>query len=290
MTTASATISSGVTDTTTLRAAGSAISGLFSTAGLTKASDTGQVNWTTITWTTGTSTLGFEIWKCNDSLQSTKPVYMKVTYTQTSNVIRISTVQLATGTDGAGTLNGVVGISLSASSSSVSASTTTWVACGDGSGISFCSSQSIVTTANSVFFWFDRSRDGTGVITSESVNFGTCQQGGVTSSNTGTIEFTSGVAHNSSSNGGAILAPVNNLVTTLSTGTDVYVVPCTYGANGKLLPPPLALVGYINGDIAAGSTITVSSIDGSSHTFLCLGLVGTLNNGGTALVPAMRWE
>jgi hypothetical protein len=288
MTTASASVNNAVTDNTSLRAAGAAISGLFSAAGLVKASDTGQIDWTTVTWTTGSPALGYEIWKCNDSLQATKPIFIKVVYGQVSNVIRVSTVQLATATNGAGTLSGVVGISMTVSPSSPSASVTTWVACGDGSSLSFCSSQSVINAANSAFFWLERSRDATGTISSESVNFGTCQGGGITSSNTGTIEFTAGVAHNSSGNGGSILPPVNSLVTTLSNGTDVYVVPCTFGANGKLLPPPLAVVGYINGDISVGSTISVASLDGSAHTFLCLGTVGTLNVQGMA--PAMRWE
>ena len=84
---------------------GSAISSALTTIGLTNTSDTGQINWTTVTRPTANTMAGYEIWRFNDTLQSTRPIFIKLEYGTGSNVLYPHMVaSIGTGSDGAGTL------------------------------------------------------------------------------------------------------------------------------------------------------------------------------------------
>ena len=82
---------------TGFRAWGSELSNNFSAVGLVNhTADTGQINWATANVPASSGVYaGYEIWKFNDSLQSTSPIYMKVEYgtygySATSPSLRIS--------------------------------------------------------------------------------------------------------------------------------------------------------------------------------------------------------
>jgi hypothetical protein len=93
------------------RAWGSEFNAKLTAAGLVNTADTGQINWTTVT-RPGTSTNGgFEIWKLNDSLFGTAPVYFRFDYgTNTgANTPRIQ-VTMGTATNNSGTLSGTASI------------------------------------------------------------------------------------------------------------------------------------------------------------------------------------
>ena len=82
------------------------VSQSFATLGWVQASDTGQINWSTVV-STGVikSWPGFEIWKMNDPLQSSCPCFVKVTYGTgpTANAWAMQ-FQLGLGSDGVGNL------------------------------------------------------------------------------------------------------------------------------------------------------------------------------------------
>jgi hypothetical protein len=82
----------------------SAISGWFATAGWTQSTDTGQVNWSTISTVPGSNTYVYEIWEPNDGLTN---FFVKVEYgnvnTANAPAMRLS---LGSSTNGAGTLTG----------------------------------------------------------------------------------------------------------------------------------------------------------------------------------------
>ena len=89
----------------TFRAWGSAINNALTTVGLTQTADTGQVNWTTVTRPGTNTTAGYEIWRFNDSLQATAPIFIKLSYgTATSALFPRLLCDIGTGSDGAGTL------------------------------------------------------------------------------------------------------------------------------------------------------------------------------------------
>lgn len=106
----SASTSNIVCDSSTLtnfKAWAQAISSFFSTAGWTQSSDTGQVNWGTISAVPGSGAYMYEVWEPNDGLTN---FYLKVEYGNFSGQTNCPTVRLTLGTatNGAGTLTGYV--------------------------------------------------------------------------------------------------------------------------------------------------------------------------------------
>lgn len=97
---------------TLIKAWGSAINAGLSAVGLVQTTDTGQINWstTTVTATTTNQTLGYEVWRFNDSLQSTAPVFIRLAYGTTPNGATYCalTMSVGTGVDGAGNLTGLI--------------------------------------------------------------------------------------------------------------------------------------------------------------------------------------
>jgi len=80
----------------------------MSTIGLVQTSDTGQVNWTTATKPGSNTTTDYEIWRFNDSLQGTAPIFIKLFYgTGVSTSYPAMKIQVGTGSNGSGTLTGL---------------------------------------------------------------------------------------------------------------------------------------------------------------------------------------
>jgi len=85
-----------------------AISTMFTTAGWTQTSDTGQVNWSSIASVPGSGAFVYEIWRANDGLGFTD-YYVKIEYGNVSGTncpsIRLT---MGIGSNGAGTLTGFI--------------------------------------------------------------------------------------------------------------------------------------------------------------------------------------
>lgn len=77
--------------------------------GLTKTTDTGQINFTTVLRPAVANTAaGYEIYRFNDALQATAPVFFKIEYGIGSNAnMPMMWVTVGTGTTGAGVINGI---------------------------------------------------------------------------------------------------------------------------------------------------------------------------------------
>lgn len=74
--------------------------------GWVKTADTGQINWSTVTKPTVANTVaGYEIWRMNDALQATAPIFLKIEY-GTGAAATNSAIWITVGfsTDGAGNL------------------------------------------------------------------------------------------------------------------------------------------------------------------------------------------
>jgi hypothetical protein len=97
-------------DDATFRAWGSGIAAQIAAMGLVQTSDTGQINWATVARPAVNTIAGYEIWRFNDALQATKPVFIRLDYGTYTPVDRPRLItRVATATDGAGTLTGQVG-------------------------------------------------------------------------------------------------------------------------------------------------------------------------------------
>lgn len=92
------------------RSFGSGISTALAAIGLVQTSDTGQVNWTTVTRPVSNSTVaGYEIWRFNDALQGTYPLFLKVEYgSLTSITLGQVWLTIGKGSNGSGTLTGII--------------------------------------------------------------------------------------------------------------------------------------------------------------------------------------
>jgi len=88
---------------------GSRLSSEFANAGLVQTPDTGQINWASVTRPGTNSVAGYEIWRFNDTLQGTAPVFLKISYGtgNHANGPRL-TLQVGTGSDGSGNLTGIL--------------------------------------------------------------------------------------------------------------------------------------------------------------------------------------
>ena len=90
------------------RAWGSEIRDNFLAIGLVQTTDTGQVDWSTAEKPSVNNTLvGYEIWRFNDSLQATAPIFFKIEYyrSHSTTTIKIQ-IKVGTGSDGSGNITG----------------------------------------------------------------------------------------------------------------------------------------------------------------------------------------
>jgi hypothetical protein len=92
------------------RAWGSELNSKFAAVGMVQTSDTGQINWTTVTLPATNTASGYEIWKL-----SSGNLYFKITYA-TGNATGLPDIQpqVGTGSSGSGTLTGTVSTNQSA--------------------------------------------------------------------------------------------------------------------------------------------------------------------------------
>ena len=101
------------TSDATFRAWGSDIAAKLAIAGLVQTPDTGQVNWATVARPAASAYGGYEVWRFNDTLQGSAPVFIKIEYgasnNQTTPAIRVT---VSSGTNGAGTPTGLVSAAL----------------------------------------------------------------------------------------------------------------------------------------------------------------------------------
>jgi hypothetical protein len=87
------------------------VAGVFALASTwTNTADTGQINLTTVTRPTVANTSqGYKIYSMNDTLQATKPVFVKIEFGSGSNAAYPALwLTIGTGSDGAGNLTGVL--------------------------------------------------------------------------------------------------------------------------------------------------------------------------------------
>jgi hypothetical protein len=183
MTATSWTVSSaiGVSDAA-FRAWGQAISTALAALGLVQTADTGQINWSTVTKPTVTATAqGYEVWRFNDALQATAPIYVKIEYGSATSSFTAPGVwvTVGTGSNGAGTITGT-------DIANVSGAVTGRLAClqnggtgstaisyatadADGSALALALHPNAGTSNTGMYVLIERTRDWSGVATGDGV-------------------------------------------------------------------------------------------------------------------------
>lgn len=179
-TTFSAAPYNGVSTTgTEIRAWVQAIHTALTAIGLVQTADTGQINPATVTNAAATDTeSGYEVWRFNDTLQATAPVFVRIGYGRANGTTCPQLwVTVGKGTDGAGTITGVlIPRTRTGGSDNSGTSTTTatgYASSGDGSMLAlfpFIMYASGAPTAALPGFVLDRSRDASGAPTGDGVS------------------------------------------------------------------------------------------------------------------------
>lgn len=276
------------------RALGIAINAAFAAIGLVQTADTGQANWATQTFPTlGTYTGGYEIWRFNDALQGSAPIFFKIEYgsgnSGGSNGVN-NNMQLritwGTGSNGAGTITGpgsaVAGMVLCGVSAT-------------GSITAITSYVSMVGGKLSVALFADGLAPG---------HFGihrTCDTTGADTA-TGALAFWTAAGSNMYCTG--VNFSTSTVVYSTQTGVNMLRVgnvaaSQVAGSNSAYLAwnampapvPHIGVCGVIGGEIAIGSTFTATLFGSTPHTYIYLGGRGFgAWPAGSGLASCILWE
>lgn len=293
MTTSSPAIMWGTT-TAAFRTAGAAVSTALAAVGLVKTADTGQIDWTTVNWPGSLNTdAGYEIWRFNDSLQATVPVYLKMTWGEgSSSGFNRLTVAVGTGTNGAGTLTGLTGTLFSVVDLAGSDTVIPQRLFGDGGSLAFL----FAATAGGTYSTYalvlviDRTRNSDGTANGDGLY--ACYGSGSSYSNVRSKiwNFVGGSVQGVIS--AAPAYPLNYGYSSAQYGGSVALMPHMVVVP-PLQAPALACLTYWPADLPRFRPVTVTHL-GSSHTYLPLGSLAsgfdqyTSSSYVTSL--AIRWE
>lgn len=267
---------------------GSMISTKLGQCGLVQTTDTGQIDWVTVTKppVSANAVSGYEIWRFNDSFQSTTPVFIKIEYGCGNNTSFPGIfVTISSGSNGSGTLTGTTTTRMSVRGYSPASAASACYFCGDTGR--FCMSLWIGSSqgANAgMFFSIERTVDAGGNPTSEAVLV--CAREG---------QVSGGWYQQAWAPLGPITAQEGSMgclgpaASSASGGGQIGIFPVLF-TKGEFYNPIMNVMGYCTGDITALSTISLS-LYGSVHTFLPMGttLPGPIQrvSGGGLL---MRYE
>lgn len=268
------------------RAWGSGLAAQFAAMGLVKTADTGQIDWTTALRPATNGFAGYEMWRFNDALQTTKPVFVKVEYGIGGGADRPGLrVQVATGTNGAGVLTGQLGTqrSMQSGASKTAGATLASYCSGGQNRLNLVTNLDPSTATFAMGLFIERTKGTDGVVTGD-----------------GIVTFT--ISNNSS--GTYQVIPFAGSIPAVSTANMAIGFDGMASAAGALvaLNPTMAAVGkalfaswlvYKHADIGELATFTLNHL-GGLRTYMPMGdgLYGYYcawpNNGINAL--AMLWE
>lgn len=152
----------------------SSITAALSAMGLVQTSDTGQLDIATITVPGSYPAIaGYQIWRFNDALQTTSPIFIKIGYGRYSSTSVGGTyliVEIGTGTNGASTITGVGSgsnitlVYVNSFSVTDSGSSRQHMISSDGSGLAWSGNYDTGASYSLKFFFsIDRFRDSSGV-------------------------------------------------------------------------------------------------------------------------------
>jgi len=162
-------------DTTLFRAWGSAVSTALGQM-LTRVTQTGEINWATVTApASGNTFQGFEVYRLNDSLHPTAPVFIKFEYGSSASAsVHAIRITIGKGADGSGNITNVLQSAINATVSGgvAAAASNCYISNGDSSGIVI--SLQPDAPSHGGFFCLERSRNSVGQPTGDGLMF-SCQ-------------------------------------------------------------------------------------------------------------------
>jgi hypothetical protein len=281
------------------RAWGSANSTALASAGLVQTADTGQINWTTVTKPGVASTkAGYEIWKFNDSLAGSKPVFIKFEYGTNGGTSSGGVwVSVGTGSNGSGTLTGPVAgpYVLNTNVSAWNNTAMTYMHTHSltngyllaNFGMSGTAGSGIGTSVAPMVCIVERTKDSTGTPTSNGVALYMVNEigSGTIFCSTAMISFDTNTVLLGTVTTAGTTTPMfigaTSLNQSLSSGSNVILYRnYIYGGSGSLFYSTGALA-YYNTDIVNGSTFSTVPVGTTSHTYYAWNVVRNATSAGT---------
>lgn len=247
---------------------------------LTVTTDTGQINWTTVTKPVATNTVaGYEIWKFNDS-QGT--LYFKIEYgTASSATAQFSLwITIGTGSNGSGTITGIIGTRRQVSCAQNIQSTITnytshccvvngsfWLLLGEGTSTSTNSSCQAA-------FQFNRTGDSTGAVDNTGWFLQSTTTGSQTNLNSIIYWTTGAITRQDATNTVPKTFFVPTSITSSNFGTggnnNYQVYRHQLPMSPEIKTPPL--VGMcIQSEAPVATTTTMAIVGSTTHTFMMTG-------------------
>jgi hypothetical protein len=286
--TATTSMTNTVNNDAEFRAWGSAYAAKWASMGLVQTADTGQINWGTVTKPAAINTVaGYEIWRFNDALQSTYPIFVKIEYGTGASAANAGLwISASSGTNGAGTLTGITTTRTQVVCATATATAINHYWCGDTNrlGVAVLGT----TAATSMGAWIERTLDASGAVTSEglTVVYRASSAWSQQAWNYTTGPYTAAEASLAAM--GPSVAPWGVYGTQLS----IYPV---YHSKGIFMNPGMNVLVFDASSVGQSSIITFTMY-GASHTFLTLETpeFGTAGRGGFSsaanATAMMRWE
>lgn len=278
------------------REQGKRLSDALAALGWVKTADTGQVDWATVLRpTTTTDYTRYEIWRMNDLLQATAPIFLKIEYAAAGTTTTPSTAgpkyrfSVGTGSNGAGALTGLVSPlrEVTAYSNMGTDNDLTRHYFGGAANRLACGLLVFDTTVDmnivysGMFFGVERFKNADGTDNANGFVFwarsysATHFQVMYTSINTAFYETQI-----------PVMTPTFN---SSSIGNDVAVYP-VYPLTPKMDNPLLGAMAYIHPDISREWAVSVQMY-GAPHTYLTSGPYPTnFGRGSTNSCPMILWE
>ncbi len=293
MTTYSASIDvSSFTTDAKFRTWGSTISAGLTAVGLTQTADTGQINWASVTKPVATGTqAGYEIWRFNDTLHSTKPIFIRIGYGSgavASGNSASTWITVGTGTDGAGNITGInTGLIAHAQQTVAPSNTAAPVNICYNSTVGYLWIWSGRMDSNypSAFWVVNRTSDASGAATGTGIAVYKQSTASSFLMTAQYLNFTNGQSYSS-------VAPRCGVVSTTSAATGAVVplykhyaaMPDFYPLNGMLT--------YFSTDMVDFSTFTAAPFGATSRLFLAIGsrATGMDSAAGASNYGAFLWE
>lgn len=277
---------------------GSELSAKFAEVGLVQTADTGQINWATAVRPGVATDGGYEIWRWNDAMQATAPIFMKVWYgTGGATTYPRIRVEVGTGSNGSGTITGTgagVLIPLNHSNTNVGSATPTpsYMCHTEGFfGISWKRNSSPQGC-----FVFCRTVDATGTPDGHGLmiwGYGTTSGTAAAIANMRVYRFASpaSVIYSAVSSTGAFELAISPgwLASSTTPGGDKQIYLC-WGAFPEVRPL-VGIVGVLYAEFAEPSTFTCAMVGTTPRTYICLGhRANNIVAGSTGHGAAMLWE
>lgn len=272
----------------TFRAWGSEFDTNLASLGLVQTSDTGQINWVTVT-RPGTSTAGgYTIWRFADS-----SLYLKLEYgTGTATGIPQMWITVGTGSNGSGTITGQTNTRAIWTAQTVIASTVTTYTtylCLTADAFSVCWKSNASASAYPLgLLVIGKTVDGTGAATT--TGFGVIRN----STNGGVPSFQSVRTASTAATytDGVNFALIVGNPSTSLVGSDLQAYH-VWNNVPNIQPWPWCVV-YIDSEITKLNTFSVAMVGSTSHTYLAISKMGASPNingqGAGAYALAMLYE